>query len=214
MSLMAEKEGPWSARFRGVTGTAAISLRGRPAVTSHAEIEQAAFRLFAERGFEATTLEAIADELGISRRTVARYYPSKNDIPWGQFDHTLASFAEILAAMPADLPLWEAVHRGVVAFNAFPADARPDHHERMRLILETPALMAHSVLRYTEWRAVIAEYVAGRTGARPSDLLPQTVAQVSLALAITAYEAWLADPEADLAELIDTAMSELQGYLA
>ena len=62
---------------------------GRPEATSHAEIEQAAFRLFAERGFERTTLDAIADEVGVGRRTLFRYYPSKNDIPWGQFDRTL-----------------------------------------------------------------------------------------------------------------------------
>ncbi len=130
---------------------------GRPEVTSHAAIEAAAFRLFAARGFEQTTLDAIADEVGVSRRTLFRYYASKNDIPWGQFDRTLDAFREILASLPDDLPLWEAVHRGVVAFNDFPPDAQPPHRDRMRLILTTPALQAHSVLRYSEWRQVIAE---------------------------------------------------------
>src|SRR5262245_3567476 len=58
---------------------------GRPVVTSHAAIEEAAFRLFGERGFEGTTLDAIAREVGIGRRTLFRYFASKNDIPWGQF---------------------------------------------------------------------------------------------------------------------------------
>src|SRR6478752_5661725 len=69
---------------------------GRPEATSHAEIEQAAFRLFAERGFDGTTLGDIAAAVGVSRRTLFRYYPSKNDIPWGQFDRTLESFRRIL----------------------------------------------------------------------------------------------------------------------
>lgn len=189
------------------------SLRGRPAATSHAEIEQAAFRLFAEHGFAATTLDAIAAEVGVGRRTVTRYYRSKNDIPWGRFDLTLAGFRRILAEQPADLPVHEAVHRSVVHFNEFPEDASPSHRDRMRLILTTPELLAHSVLRYAQWRRVIEEYVAERTGTRPDDLLPRVIGQVSLALALSAYDAWLADPATPVPELIDEAMSGLRSYL-
>src|SRR3954469_9136509 len=90
---------------------------GRPEVTSHAEIEAAAFRLFAERGFEQTTLDAIADAVGVSRRTLFRYYASKNDIPWGQFDQSLRHFETTLRAGDPDLSIATAVRDGVVAFN-------------------------------------------------------------------------------------------------
>ena len=189
------------------------TLAGRPEATSHAAIEQAAFRLFAERGFEGTTLDDIAEAVGVGRRTVFRYYASKNDIPWGQFDRTLDGFRKILDDMPEDLPLHVAVHRAVVAFNDFPEDARPHHRERMRLILETPALQAHSVLRYAQWRAVIAEYVARRTGLEPDDLLPSVVGQVSLALALTAYEQWLRRPGSSISKLLDEAMNALGQYV-
>jgi TetR/AcrR family transcriptional regulator, regulator of mycofactocin system len=186
---------------------------GRPEVTSHAEIEEAAFRLFAERGFDATTLDAIAAEVGVGRRTLFRYYASKNDIPWGQFDQTLDGFRQLLAAMPTDVALHEAVHRGVLAFNEFPEDAQPPHRDRMRLILETPTLQAHSVLRYAEWRAVIADYVAARLGLEADDMMPRTAGHVSLALALSAYEEWLATPEASLPDLLDAAMKALSSYL-
>jgi len=189
------------------------SAAGRPEATSHAAIEQAAFRLFAERGFDATTLDAIAAEVGVGRRTLFRYYASKNDIPWGQFDRTLDGFRAILDAMPSGMPLHEAVHRGVLAFNEFPEDAQPPHRERMRLILETPTLQAHSVLRYGEWRAVIAEYVARRLGMEPDALVPRTVGHVSLAIALSAYEQWLASPGASLAELLDASLAALVGHL-
>jgi len=183
-------------------------------VTTHGQIEQAAFRLFAERGFGATTLDVIAAEVGVSRRTLFRYFDSKNDIPWGQFDRTLANFRALLDAMPEDLPLSEAVFRGVVAFNEFPDDAEPPHRDRMRLILETPALQAHSVLRYREWRQVISDYVARRLGLDPGALLPQTVGQVSLALALTAYERWLAEPDSTVPELLRGARDGLGDFLA
>ncbi|MFD1250144.1 mycofactocin system transcriptional regulator [Nocardioides ginsengisoli] len=193
--------------------SARTSARGRPVATSHAAIEQAAFALFTERGFASTTLDDIARATGVGRRTLFRYFESKNDIPWGRFDLTLEGFRELLAGQPDDLPLHVAVHRAVVAFNRFPADARPSHRDRMRLILTTPELQAHSVLRYADWRAVIAHYVAERTGRTPDDLLPRLVAQVSLALALTAYDAWLADEDAVLEDLLDAAMAGLLGYL-
>src|SRR3546814_7298066 len=78
---------------RGINGRGAMSsagklsrksLAGRPEANSHAEIEQVAFRLFAEHGFDGTTLSAIAEGVGVGRRTLLRYYASKHDIPWGQ----------------------------------------------------------------------------------------------------------------------------------
>ena len=71
----------------------------------------------------------------------------------------------------------------------------------MALILRVPALQAHSTLRYAAWRAVVAEFAAGRLGGRPGDLLPQLVAHLCLGAALTAYEQWLRTP-ADLSALL------------
>lgn len=190
------------------------SLAGRPEATSHADIEQAAFRLFAERGFDGTTLDDIAAAVGVSRRTLFRYYPSKNDIPWGQFDRTLERFRQILRELPQDRPVHEVVQQGVLDFNEFDDAADPPHAERMRLILETPALQAHSVLRYAEWRAVIADYVAERLDLAPTDPLPETVSQVCLALALSAYGLWLRDPGPTLRDRLEQALLDLRSYLA
>jgi hypothetical protein len=61
---------------------------------------------------------------------------------------------------------------------------------------------------------VIAAYVARRRDLPVDDLFPQTVAQVSLALALTAYDAWLDHPDASLAALLDDAMGALRDYVA
>ncbi|WP_442833567.1 acyl-CoA-like ligand-binding transcription factor [Streptomyces sp. JW3] len=190
-----------------------MPTRGRPSATSHAEIERCAFQLFAERGFEATTIEAIAASIGVSPRTVTRYYPSKNDIPWGQFDRTLVNFRDLLASMPTELPLWERVHRGIVAFNVFPTDAEPSHRDRMALIFRTPALQAHSVLRYAQWRRVIADYVASDVGADSGDLIPMMAGHLGLAIAVTAYEQWLEGTD-ELIPLLNSTVQELRKLLS
>lgn len=185
---------------------------GRPVVTSHAEIEKVAFRLFAENGFAGTTLDDIAREAGVGRRTLLRYFRSKNDIPWGQFDDTLEGFRDTLRSFD-DRPLQDAVHLAVIEFNRFPVIALAEHRTRMQLIFTTPELQAHSVLRYADWRRVIAEYVAGRTHSDPDDLLPQTASQLALSLSMTGYAEWLADPEADLPTVLERALRTMRDYI-
>ena len=182
-------------------------------MTSHAEIERVAFALFAERGFAGTTMADIAREVGVGTRTLFRYYASKNDIPWGQFDQTLSNFRVLLDSQPDDAPVHEAVHRAVVEFNRFPADSQPSHRERMRLILETPELQAHSVLKYAEWRQVIAEFVGQRLDQAPEDWIPLAAGHVSLALALTAYDRWLDDSDADIVDAVEESMRLLKTYL-
>jgi len=195
-----------------VSHVSSRSSAGRPEATSHAAIEQAAFRLFAQRGFAATTLDAIADAVGVGRRTLFRYYASKNDIPWGQFDRTLEGFREIFASIPDDVGLYEAIGRAITEFNSFPPDASPPHEERMRLILRTPALQAHSVLRYAEWRQVIADHAALRLGVPADSLEPRLLGHVGLALALAAYESWLDDPATPISELLAQGLAHLADH--
>lgn len=186
---------------------------GRPAATSRAELEQVALDLFAERGFEATTVDDIAAAAGIGRRTFFRYYSSKNDVVWGDFDAGLATLRERLAA-ESGRPLLDALRVAVLAFNALEPEQAPWHRERMELILRVPALQAHSTLRYRAWREVVAEHAAARLGQTPADLLPQLVAHSCLGAALTAYEQWLHDPAADLAPLLEEALCALDGRWA
>src|ERR1700724_3962489 len=90
---------------------------GRRRATSHAELEQAAFALFAVRGFDATTVDEIAAAAGIGRRTFFRYFPSKNDIPWGAFEAELDRMRVRLKACPAQVPLMEAIRVALIDFN-------------------------------------------------------------------------------------------------
>lgn len=184
--------------------------QGRPEVTSRAELEQLALALFAERGFEQTTVDDLAEAAGIGRRTFFRYFPSKNDVVYGDFDAALEGLRAHLRATPPAVPLVEGIREAVLAFNALPPGAESQHRVRMSLVLHTPALQAHSTLRYAGWRAVIAEHVAARTGRQPRDFLPQLLAHQSLACAVAAYEAWLARPGSDLDALLAEAFTTLR----
>jgi mycofactocin system transcriptional regulator len=197
-----------------VPASLAVSGTGHPGrrrATSRAELEQAAFALFAARGFEGTTVDEIAAAAGIGRRTFFRYFPSKNDIPWGAFEDELERMRVRLKACPPEVPLADALRVALIDFNRVAPAQVPLHRRRMELILRVPTLLAHSTLRFAAWREVVAEFVAERTGRRPDDLAPQAIAHAVLGVAIAAYEHWLDDPGADLGALLDDAMRQLSG---
>ena len=183
-------------------------------MTSQAELEHVAFELFAANGFEQTTVEDIAAAAGIGRRTFFRYFPSKNDIPWGMFELELERMRASLKACPTDVRLMDAIRVALVDFNRVEPGQIPRHRRRMELILRVPALLAHSTLRLAAWRDVIAEFVAERTGQRPDALAPQAIAHAILGVAIAAYEQWLDDEDADLGGLVDAAMHHLGAAFA
>jgi mycofactocin system transcriptional regulator len=191
-----------------VSEGAARARTGRPQATTHRDIEVAALELFAARGFEHVSVADIATAAGISRRTFFRYYGSKNDVVWGDFDRLLAAMERGLERS-GDGPLLAAITDVVIRFNTFPDEAVPAHRLRMSLILHTPALQAHSALRYADWRAVIARHAARRLGQPVDALVPQLVGHVALAAAVTAHEQWLADPSAILSPLIRESFDRL-----
>ena len=182
---------------------------GRPPGTSRRAVSRTALELFAERGFEETTVDDIADALGVSRRTLFRYFASKNDMAWGDFDWVLARLRRCLQDTGPDEPLHQALGRAVVASNRYEADQLPELRIRMRLITGVPALQAHSALRYAEWRAVIAEFVARRLGCRLDEVVPQMVAHAALGTSMAAFLVWVDDPSSDLVENLEEAYALL-----
>jgi TetR/AcrR family transcriptional regulator, regulator of mycofactocin system len=182
---------------------------GRRRVTSRAELEHAAFELFAAQGFEDTTVDDIARAAGIGRRTFFNYFDSKNDVVWGDFDAQLREMRSRLETTDSTAPLMDTLRHALVEFNHVDAAELPWHRRRMELILRVPALQAHATLRYAAWRWVVAEYVGRRQQQRADSLAPQAIAHAMLGVAIAAYEQWLARTDADLGELLDTAMREL-----
>jgi len=183
---------------------------GRRPVTSRDEIEHIALDLFSARGFDGTTVDDVAHAAGIGRRTFFRYYASKNDVPWGAFDEMLERMRARFAALPADIPVMAGIRETVLDFNDIPVDERPWHRQRLRLILETPTLQAHSALRYAEWRRVVADYVGERLGQPPTALLPRTLGHVCLGAALSAYEQWLAQEDAELRDLLQQALAGVE----
>ncbi|NKZ14605.1 mycofactocin system transcriptional regulator [Mycolicibacterium septicum DSM 44393] len=178
---------------------------GRRPSTTQDHITDVALALFASRGFDEVSVDDVAKAAGIARRTLFRYYASKNAIPWGDFDAHLQHLRDLLGSLSTEIPLADALREALLSFNTYDDQEMAQHRRRMRVILETAGLQAYSMTMYAGWREVIAAYVAQRIGAAPADLMPQTVGWLMLGVALSAYEHWLADESVALADAIGEA---------
>jgi mycofactocin system transcriptional regulator len=185
--------------------------RRRSTTTDH--ISNVAIDLFAARGFDEVSVDDVAEAVGIARRTLFRYYASKNALPWGDFDVHLDHMRDLLNDVEPDVPIEEALRTALLAFNSFDEQETARHRQRMRVILETAALQAYSMTMYGGWRAVVAAFVAQRLGAKAEDLVPQTVAWTMLGVALSAYEHWLADETVSLASALGDAFDTVSDGL-
>ncbi|WP_032374241.1 mycofactocin system transcriptional regulator [Rhodococcoides fascians] len=186
---------------------------GRRPSTSQGELSDLGIELFATKGFDETSIDDIAEAAGIARRTFFRYFPSKNAVPWGDFDTQLTRLRTHLNGLPEDIELADGLRSALVQFNTFPEEEAAVHRQRMSLILGNPALQSYSMVMYEGWRAVIAEYVAARTSSEPTDHFPRTVGWMVLGVAISAYEQWLTDSRTNLVELLTAGIAPLQSGL-
>jgi mycofactocin system transcriptional regulator len=191
-----------------------LPRRGRPPGTSARELELIALRLFAEQGFEETTVDQIAAAAGVSRRTFFRYFDSKTGVLWSQFDQEVAQLREKLAEMPRDLSVMDAVRAAVIAVNHYRAEDVPELRARMKLIASSPDLAASASIHYDAWERAIVDYVARRSRQPADSLYPLAVGRATLAACRAAYERWTARADADLTVYLDAALCALAAGFA
>lgn len=187
---------------------------GRQPSTSRHELERLCLDMFSEHGFDAVSVDDIAAAAGIGRRTFFRYFPSKNDVVWGDFDLALRGWEQWFQMLPPSVPLLGGIRRAVLSFNSFDASNAELHRQRMRLILRTDALQAHSTLRYAEWRQIVARFAADRLRAEADDLVPQVVGHLALGASLAAYEQWLIQPDTELLDHLDRAFAVMEDTTA
>lgn len=82
---------------------------------TRAALLRAAERLFAESGFQATTVRAISDAAGVTERTFFRYFASKDDLVANDMSEWLAKLEEALRETDEGLPVLVALERAILA---------------------------------------------------------------------------------------------------
>jgi AcrR family transcriptional regulator len=187
-----------------------VGLREQRQRRQRAELVAAGMRLFAERGFDATTVDEVAEVAGVSRRTLFRYFGSKGDIVMEWARGTTAILAEASRARPlAEEPLTSLHAAFVVLCETF--SGSPEHIRAVVTMIETtPSLRSYNLLKHARWEDSLAVVLAERDPGL-GELHASLLARVGVAAFRTALDAWLraeapaATPRAEL----DTAFGLL-----
>jgi AcrR family transcriptional regulator len=80
-------------------------LRQRKKDSSRQAIEDAAWELFAEQGYDETSVNDIAERANVAPRTFFRYFPTKEAVMYPQFDEMLQSVRDEFRKRPTDEPV-------------------------------------------------------------------------------------------------------------
>ncbi|MEU0935186.1 MULTISPECIES: TetR family transcriptional regulator [unclassified Embleya] len=185
-------------------------LRERKKIKTRQAIRREAYRLFREHGYDATTVDQIAEAAEISPSTFFRYFPSKEDVVLtDEYDPLLI---EILRTAPDDMSMLRVVRTRVL--DVLREIIRVDGAEmatRMTLVLNVPALRRRTYEQQMSSWTLIAEAYAARSGRSPYDLeLRVAAASINAAMA-EAIMAWArAGCTGDLVAMVDRALALLE----
>ena len=143
-----------------------MDRRSRKKQAVRQALEEAALRLFDERGFAETTIEHIADAADVSRSTFFRYFGSKEAVLFSGYDENGEKLAKLILERPEDEAPLQAFENALVELpGAMAAAPNPTHSDQRRRILEANiALRSKSEELMHQWRFRIAETLAQRDG--------------------------------------------------
>ncbi len=177
-------------------------------------LEDASLRLFAEQGFEQTTLDDLAAASGVGRRTIFRYFASKNDIVFGALDERLRVLAaELDTGCAGGVPLFDMMRRAFHVTSSYEPYERASLAVRIQLIATVPSLQAHAALRYRAWEDTVRAAVVARTGVH-NGVYSRACAKAVVAVMWAAFDTWRETGAGDdLAEIVDAALDVLASGL-
>lgn len=179
----------------------AISVRDR--------LVDAAFALFAERGYEQTTVDDIAERAGVGRTTFFRQYRSKEDVIFPDHDRLIAAVKDRLATSTeatALVAVAEAVRLVLLRYVEEGERAR----QRYSLTSSVPTLRDREIVSVARYQRLFREFIAEWMGSAADAALR---AELMSAAVVSAHNhvlrRWLRKDTADPLRELDAAMSQV-----
>ncbi|MFE0511275.1 TetR/AcrR family transcriptional regulator [Streptomyces sp. NPDC058964] len=185
-------------------------LRERKKIKTREAIRTATYGLIEEQGYDATTIDQIAERAEVSPSTVFRYFPTKEDIVLtDEYDPILL---EELRARPSSEPWTESVRhvmRQAVRLGV-EEDARVSRL-RTRLMVEVPAVRSRMMESMSVTGRMLCRAIGERTGRDPESLEVRVYAMSLVGGLMETSLYWAANGHRDdFATLVDRTLDVLE----
>jgi AcrR family transcriptional regulator len=193
----------------------ATGLRERKKRATREALARAGLELFAERGYDQTTLAEIADAAGVSTRTIFAYFPSKEDILFAALQATCDALVRALEERPAGIDALSALREFILSSAHEKTEL---DHKLEQAIAADPTLASHRRARIGQLQEVIAAAIADDLGVSADDRRPQ-IAAASLTAAFELLEQddhrgpWRTATSEEIAAAIDPVLSFVRAGL-
>ena len=168
--------------------------------------------LYAERGYEQTTVAEIAQRAGLTARTFFRYFAAKREVLFAGSGELGEQLAAALAAAPAEATPLAAVAEALGAVVEVIGEDRDFSRRRQAIIAANAELQERELIKLAGWSAAIAGGLVRRGVDEPTASL---AAQTGVAAFRVAFERWLADPgDRSLADTLRDSFDQLSAVIA
>ncbi|MEH7912079.1 TetR/AcrR family transcriptional regulator [Rhizobium laguerreae] len=173
--------------------------------------EHAAYQLFGERGYAATTVPEIASKAGLTERTFYRYFTDKREVMfWRAGDHQMSIANEMAKARTGE-PSLTMVARAFESIAPFIDGNRAIVKLRQRLISAHEDLQERELMKLHKLSCAI-DLALQQKGIRST--ASRAVAEIGAAVWKVALENWHADEtEKPFARHVQAALTEFQAGL-
>ena len=175
-----------------MVGPPAVGLRELKRQRTRQTIIRVSLELFAQQGYRATTLTQIAAAAEVAPSTLHKYFASKDDIVFSDYDAVRDSIAERILRRPDSETLGEALlaWTSEVLPRTCGVDDEVHYRQRRMTIAEDETLRDAERLRLAELEDAFAEAFAGDLGEHPDDLRTRLMASIAANGLHTVFKWW------------------------
>ena len=157
-----------------------LGLRERKKLRTRQQIADAAWRLFAERGFDAVPVAEIAREAEVSEATVFNYFPTKEDLVFHRMEAFEDELLDAIRERGEGESIVEAFGRFVLRPRGFLGSDDPEATDGMRRVARvmtgSPALQARERQILDRYTSTMAALIGEERGMSAGDPEPWVMA--------------------------------------
>jgi AcrR family transcriptional regulator len=178
------------------------SLRDAHKKRTRLALREAALKLFAAQGFDTTTIEEIAEKVGVAARTFFRYFPTKESVLFLRENAWVQSFVQIYRAEPSALGDVDAMSAALAQLASSFVQDRVSQTLFERIVASSPTLRGRIQEHLEETVQKVAEVIAARRGLSQPDESCRLLADVGVLTHRRAIHVWLVQPSTPLSDAI------------